>query len=40
LYFNDYLQKEINNTEIVSEIHEILQRHNICSYIILKNVRT
>jgi hypothetical protein len=32
--------KEINNTQIALEIHEILRRHNICPCIILKNVWT
>jgi hypothetical protein len=33
-------KKEINNTQITSEIHEILWRHNICPHIILKNIWT
>jgi hypothetical protein len=36
MYFNDFLHKEINNTQIVLEIHTILQSHNICPHIILK----
>jgi hypothetical protein len=36
--FDDFLQKEINNTQIVSEIHEIWRRGNICPYSILKDV--
>jgi hypothetical protein len=34
--FYAFLQKEINNTQIALEIHENLQRHNICPHIILK----
>jgi hypothetical protein len=30
--------KEINNIQIVSEIHEIWRMSNICPYSILKNV--
>jgi hypothetical protein len=33
---DDFLLKEINNTQIALEYHEILQRHNICPHIILK----
>jgi hypothetical protein len=29
MHFVDFLQKEINNTQIVSEIHEIWRRRNI-----------
>jgi hypothetical protein len=36
MHFNDFLQKEINNTQIVLEIHEIWRRSNICPYTILK----
>jgi hypothetical protein len=38
LFFDVLLQKEINNTQIALEIHENLQRHNICPLIILKNI--
>jgi hypothetical protein len=40
VHFIDILQKEIKNTQISSEIHEILWRHNICPHIILKNIWT
>jgi hypothetical protein len=36
MHFDDFLQKEINNTQIASENHEILYKHNIYPYIILK----
>jgi hypothetical protein len=36
--FMIFLQKEINNTQIASEIHEIWRRGNICPYSFLKNV--
>jgi hypothetical protein len=35
-----FKKKEINNTQIASEIHEILWSRNICPHIILKNVWT
>jgi hypothetical protein len=38
MHFDDFLQKEINNIQIVSEIHEIWRASNICPYSILKNV--
>jgi hypothetical protein len=34
VHFEDFLHKEINNTQIASEIYEILWRHNICPHII------
>jgi hypothetical protein len=38
MHFDDFLHKEINNTQIVLEIHEIWRRSNICPYSILKNL--
>jgi hypothetical protein len=38
VFFDDFLQKEFNNTQIASEIYEILWRHNICPHIILKKL--
>jgi hypothetical protein len=38
MHFDDFLQKEINNTQIVLEIHEIWRMSNICPYSTLKNV--
>jgi hypothetical protein len=38
MHFDDFLQKEINNIQIDSEIHEIWCMSNICPYSILKNV--
>jgi hypothetical protein len=38
MHFDDFLQKEINNIQIVSEIYEIWHMSNICPYSILKNV--
>jgi hypothetical protein len=36
IVFDDFLQKEINNTQIAYEIYESLHRHNICAHVILK----
>jgi hypothetical protein len=36
MHFDDFLQKEINNTQLVLEIHYIWRRGNICLYSILK----
>jgi hypothetical protein len=40
LHFDEFLQKEINNTQIDLEIHEILWRRGISPHIILKSVWT
>jgi hypothetical protein len=38
MHFDDFLQKENNNIQIVSEIPEIWRMSNIYPYSILKNV--